>query len=212
MSLQYRYNIRMSTGVYWFRKNVTCISNPVSFISLTFRSRRRRCSTKKGVLKIFSKFKGKHLCQSLFFNTVAGLRPVTLLKKRVWHIYFPVNFEKFWRTPFWQNTSGRLLLELIQYVARFNSWMRIFEIKFWIKCKFERQLLKFKTSFQQKYSRKNIVIFHLFVIIDCCIASLLRIIANINDNTSCENSYRFHHRCLTGSHSFHSLSPLFFVF
>ena len=29
---------------------------------------------KKGVLKNFAKFTGKHLCQSLFFNKVAGLR------------------------------------------------------------------------------------------------------------------------------------------
>ena len=27
---------------------------------------------KKGVLKNFAKFTGKHLCQSLFFNEVAG--------------------------------------------------------------------------------------------------------------------------------------------
>ena len=38
---------------------------------------------KKGVLKNFTKFTGKHLCQSLFFNKVAGLRPATLLKKRL---------------------------------------------------------------------------------------------------------------------------------
>ena len=30
---------------------------------------------KKGVLRNFTKFTGKHLCQSLFFNKVAGLRP-----------------------------------------------------------------------------------------------------------------------------------------
>ena len=34
------------------------------------RSRHRRCSLKKGVLKSFAKFTGKHLCQSLFFNKV----------------------------------------------------------------------------------------------------------------------------------------------
>ena len=28
---------------------------------------------KKGVLRNFTKFAGKHLCQSLFFNKVAGL-------------------------------------------------------------------------------------------------------------------------------------------
>ena len=30
---------------------------------------------KKGVLEKFTKFTAKHLCQSLFFNKVAGLRP-----------------------------------------------------------------------------------------------------------------------------------------
>ena len=54
----------------------------------------------KGVLRNFAKFSGKHLCQSLFFNKVAGLRPATLLKKRLWHRCFPVNFAKFLRTPF----------------------------------------------------------------------------------------------------------------
>ena len=34
----------------------------------------RRCSVKE-VLRNFAKFTGKHLCQSLFFNKVAGLRP-----------------------------------------------------------------------------------------------------------------------------------------
>ena len=34
-----------------------------------------------------------------------------LLKKRLWHRCFPVNFAKFLRTPFLQNTSGRLLLD-----------------------------------------------------------------------------------------------------
>ena len=40
---------------------------------------------KKVVFRNFTKFTGKHLCQSLFFNKVAGLR----------HRCFPVNFVKF---------------------------------------------------------------------------------------------------------------------
>ena len=59
-----------------------------------------RCSVTKGVLRNFTKFTGKHLCQRLFFNKVAGLRPATILKKRLWHRCFPVNFVKFLRTPF----------------------------------------------------------------------------------------------------------------
>ena len=50
------------------------------------------------------------------------LTPATLLKKRVWHSCFPMNFEtklrihiipeKFLRTPFLENACGRLLLQL----------------------------------------------------------------------------------------------------
>ena len=55
---------------------------------------------KKGVLKNFAKITGKHLCQSFFFNKTAGLKSATLLKKGLWKRFFPVNFAKFWRTPF----------------------------------------------------------------------------------------------------------------
>ena len=37
------------------------------------RSTHRRCSVKKSVLRNFAKVTGKYLCQSLFFNKVAGL-------------------------------------------------------------------------------------------------------------------------------------------
>ena len=36
------------------------------------RSSYQRCFVKKDVLRNFAKFTGKHLCQSLFFNKVAG--------------------------------------------------------------------------------------------------------------------------------------------
>ena len=45
-----------------------------------------------------------------FFNKLADLRFATLLKKRLWHRCFPVNFAKLLRTPFLQNISGQLLL------------------------------------------------------------------------------------------------------
>ena len=63
------------------------------------RSSRLEALRRKGVLTNFEKFTGKHLSQGLLFNKVAGLRPVTLLKKRLWHTCFPVNFSEFLRTP-----------------------------------------------------------------------------------------------------------------
>ena len=68
---------------------------------------------KKSVFKIFAKFARRHLCQSLFFNKVAGLKSSTLLKKMLWHRCFPVNFVKFLRTSFLWNTSRSLLLDSI---------------------------------------------------------------------------------------------------
>ena len=80
------------------------------------RSSHRRCSTRKGVLRNFAKFTGKDLCQSLFFNKATGLRPATLLKKKLWRRCFPVNFAKFLRTLFLQNTPGRLILEFQLFI------------------------------------------------------------------------------------------------
>ena len=41
-----------------------------------FKSSRPKVLCKNGILRKFAKFTGKHLCQSLFFNKVAGLRPL----------------------------------------------------------------------------------------------------------------------------------------
>ena len=65
---------------------------------------------KKGTLRKFTKFRGKHQCQGLFFNKVAGLRLATLLKKKLWHRCFPLNFATLLRTPFLENNFGRLPL------------------------------------------------------------------------------------------------------
>ena len=89
--------------------------------TLYFRSSHRKCSVGKGVLRNFAKFTGKHLCQSLFFNKIASLRPATLLRKRLWHRCFPVNFVKFLRTPFIRNTSGDCFFYFL-HVYNSNGW------------------------------------------------------------------------------------------
>ena len=87
------------------------------------RSSHQRCSMWKGVLRNFAKFTRKHQCQSLFLKKVAGLRPATLFKKRLRHKCFSVNFLKFLRTPFLQNTSGRLVLMrlVLNFLMQNNS-------------------------------------------------------------------------------------------
>ena len=58
----------------------------------------------------FSQNPQENMWQSLVFNKVADLRPATLLEKRLWHWCFYVNFAKFLRTSFLQNSYRRLLL------------------------------------------------------------------------------------------------------
>ena len=110
---------------------------------------------KKGVLRNFPKFTGKHLCNSLFFNKVADLSPATLLEKKLWNRCFPVNFRNLLEIPFLQNTSGRLLLDLIMLFfldkTRVISLAYIFlePVAWW--CSATKDALKNFTKFTEKY-------------------------------------------------------------
>ena len=73
--------------------------------------------SRKGILRNFAKFTGKHLYQRLrlFFNKVAGLG--------LWHRCFPVNFAKFPRTLFFTEHPRWLLLSGIMkvYISLINE-------------------------------------------------------------------------------------------
>ena len=90
----------------------------VGFTTNKCRSSHQRGSVRKGDLGNFAKFRGKHLCQSLFFNKVAGLKPSISLKKRsgtgVSCKFCEISKNNF----FTQNTSGRLLLQVQEMYLR----------------------------------------------------------------------------------------------
>ena len=77
-------------------------------VSLKLRSSHLKVFCRKVVLRNFLKFTG-NTCARVSFST--GLRPATLLKKRLWHRCFPVNFAKFLRTPFLTEHLQWLLLK-----------------------------------------------------------------------------------------------------
>ena len=89
------------------------LANIDSAVEAAGRSSQRMCCVRKGVLRNFTKFTGKHLCSSLFFNKVAGLslQPATLLKKRLWHRCFPVYFANFFTEHLRATTSELSLLK-----------------------------------------------------------------------------------------------------
>ena len=76
-------------------------------------SSHRRCSVKKGVLKNFANFKGKHLCWSLFLIKLQAFRSATLIKKRLQHRHFFVKFVKLFKNTYFEErqraTASKLL-------------------------------------------------------------------------------------------------------
>ena len=91
-------------------------------------------------------------------------RPATLLKNSLWRRCFPVNFVKFLRTPFLQNTSGRLLLWLCQernktyHKVSFSlkncelsrTWIRLVNRKDWKPTKHRKHSVLCELHFEEK--------------------------------------------------------------
>ena len=116
--------ITAETGLWYGLLNEVDVQN---------RSSRPGVFCKKGVLRNFT---GKYLCQSLFFNKVAGLMPATLLKKRLAGRRFPVNFVKFLRTTFFTTEhlcSGGCFWTLIMTSIFIMSNIAAFRVTFRIR-------------------------------------------------------------------------------
>ena len=86
---------RLKEVNYFLRENA-----PFHLCLIRSRSSHKRCSIIRGVLRNFENFTVKHLCQSLFFNKVAGLSHATLVKKTLARTFSC----KFWEI--FRNTSG----------------------------------------------------------------------------------------------------------
>ena len=65
---------------------------------------------KESVMRNFAEFTRKYLCRHLFFDKFKLSISSTSLKASLQCRCFLVNFAKFVRTPFLQNTTGPLLL------------------------------------------------------------------------------------------------------
>ena len=86
------------------------------------RIRHRRCSVKKVFLEI-SQNSQENTCDRVsFLIKLHATLLKNLLKKRLSHRCFPVNFAKFLRTPFPQNISRQLLCKLL---CNFNITLRL---------------------------------------------------------------------------------------
>ena len=110
---------------------------PESMILRTYRSSRQEVFCKNGVLRNSTKIRRKTPVSESFFNKVVGFRPATLLKRRLLHRRFPVNFVKFLRTPFCTEQLWWLLLNqfvlyffMTRWPTKFHQRISIFSSTF----------------------------------------------------------------------------------
>ena len=92
----------MTNSIYkWFLKWLNTWNNTHEMIGAQNRSSRLEVFCRKGALRGFAKFTGKHLCQSFFFNKVTG----NFIKKETLAQMFSCKFCEiskntfFYRTP-----------------------------------------------------------------------------------------------------------------
>ena len=103
----------------WFPVKFEFIHIQYFFGMVRNRSSHRRCSVGEGVLRNFAKFLGKHLCQSFFFEKVAGLR-----KKETLTRVFSCEFcEIFKNTFFTEHIRAALSMRKIIWLTKEWSFL-----------------------------------------------------------------------------------------
>ena len=84
------------------------------------RSSQQRCSVRKGVLRNFTKFTGKHLCQSFFFNKVAGAT-CNFIKKETLPPVFSCEYCEIPKNTFFTEYLWVTASELLTMVSVFTA-------------------------------------------------------------------------------------------
>ena len=107
----YSFLVKVSFYLVWVVGKLKVRNKLPNFcLVANIRSSRPDVFCKKGVLRNFAKFTGKHLCQSLFFNKVVGLRPAKGCLAQV----FPCEFCKIS-----ENTFGGCLCNIFVPTSTF---------------------------------------------------------------------------------------------
>ena len=85
-----------------------------NFVSLTSRSSHPEVYLGKGILKLCHKFTGEQPCRKVISIKLQS----NFIKITLRHGCSPVNLLHIFRTLFPKNTSGRLLLHVVQHIVR----------------------------------------------------------------------------------------------
>ena len=104
-----------------------------------FRNSKPEVFLRKGVLKIYSKFRGEHPCRSAISTKLQS----NFTEIALWHGCSPVNLLHIFRTPFPKNISEWLLLIIsrVQICYSYTELLIIhFDFRIYQDCEFIRVL------------------------------------------------------------------------
>ena len=93
-------------------KSTLCMPPKNKALKLISEAVAQRCFVKRGVLRNFTKFTGKHLCQSLFFNKVAG-QACNFIKKETLAQVLSCEFREISKNTFFTEHLRWLLLSFV---------------------------------------------------------------------------------------------------
>ena len=134
---------------------ILCYNNMIKWLC-TYRSSRPEVFCKKGVLRNFTKVTGKHLCQSLFFNKVAGRWLLLYIKERTnyreWVCIKKSLVETvacLYQCPILDNHSPHIFIK---------NWLKLLKEKKHSKCYLNMEELKHKIGLR---TAKRMTIFHI---------------------------------------------------
>ena len=109
----------------------------------------RRCSVKKVFLEI-SQTSQENTCTRVYF--LIKLQPATLLKNRVWHKCFSVNFAKFLRTPFLTKHLPWLLFSETQVNFCMDRYIDLKSVPLFFEC----NAVFFETGMNEIVTKKKL--------------------------------------------------------
>ena len=110
---------------------LTCVKHSRNFsyfeiLNYTFKKQPSDCSIKKGVLKNFTKFTRKHLCQSLYFDKVACCRTqaCNVIKKQTPTQAFSGEFCEIFKSTFFTEHFRATATDISEkpFYQKYNEW------------------------------------------------------------------------------------------
>ena len=126
-------------------------------VPLWCRTSRRKSFYKKVFWEISQKNSLENTCAGVFFDKITRCRSATFISNETPAQVFFVNFAKFVRTPFLQNTTGRLLLIIAVSIVVKGHYDAEIKTPIWLgNASYQKGQSRRKNNFNSCFRRRSL--------------------------------------------------------